>query len=117
LYDLEGVLGNDVISFVESHVGSLLAWDIAVCFHRNPEAKLTAAELASKLGRQPAEVESAACALHASGLLGYEGGRYSYKPDGRTRKQADLFADACGDRNRRLAMIALVLHSMGTSAR
>jgi len=117
LYDLEGVLGTEVVSFVERHVGSLLAWDVAVFFHRNPDAALSSTELASRLGRQPAEVERAACALRASGLLGYEEGRYLYRPDGRTRKQADLFAEACGDRNRRLAMIALVLHGMGTSAR
>ena len=40
MYDLEGVLGPDVIAFVETHVGSLLAWDILVFFYRNPDGEL-----------------------------------------------------------------------------
>jgi len=116
VYDLEGVLGPDVISFVERYVESLLAWDVVVYFQRNPEAVLDAGVLASRLGRHTPEVEAAAQNLCESGLLECEDGHFVYRPDPKSRAQADKFAAACADRNRRLALIALVLHRIGTNA-
>jgi hypothetical protein len=91
VYDLEGVLGPTVTQFVECHVRSLLAWDILVFFHRNPDAVLDCAGLASRLGRRAEEV----------------------KPTPELRAQVGDFVDACQDRGRRLALIALVLHRIG----
>ena len=45
MYDLDGVLGGAITQFVEKNVRSLLAWDILVFFHRNPEAVLDVAGL------------------------------------------------------------------------
>jgi hypothetical protein len=116
LYDLEGVLGPEVISFVDSYIDSLLAWDIAVYFHRNPDVVVDAGTLASKLGRRTPEVEAAALRMCETGLVGCEGGRFSYEADPVAREQANRFAEACADRNRRLALIALVLHRIGTNS-
>jgi hypothetical protein len=110
LYDLEGVLGPAVIGFVERHVRSLLAWDILVFFHRNPEAVLDAEGLASRLGRRPEEIEPEVRALCEGHILKSAGGLIRYEPTPELRAQASEFVDACQDRGRRLALIALVLH-------
>jgi hypothetical protein len=116
VYDLEGVLGPDVIGFVDHYVDSLLAWDVVVFFHRNPEASLDAEGLASRLGRRAPEVEATALALCETKLLTCEDGCFEYHPDPAAREQAGKFASACSDRNRRLALIALVLHRIGTNS-
>jgi len=113
LYDLEGVLGPTVIQFVERHVGSLLAWDILVFFHRNPDAVLDTAGLASRLGRKVDEVEPEVDALCDGRILQCAGGLIRYKPTAELRQQAGDFVEACQDRSRRLALIALVLHRIG----
>lgn len=113
LYDLEGVLGPTVIQFVERHVGSLLAWDILVFFHRNPDAVLDTAGLASRLGRKVEEVDPEVDALCDGRILQCAGGLIRYKPTPELRQQVGDFVDACQDRSRRLALIALVLHRIG----
>lgn len=113
MYDLEGVLGPGVIQFVESHVRSLLAWDILVFFHRNPDAVLDTEGLASRLGRQVDEIEPEINMLTESHILQCAGGLVRYKPTGSLRAQVSDFVDACQDRGRRLALIALVLHRIG----
>lgn len=115
LYDLEGVLGSEVIDFVERHVDSLLAWDIVVFYQRNQDAALDADGLASRLGRSRSETLTAAQALCASGFLISEDGRFVCLADETTRSQAKAFAESCSDRGRRLALIALVLHRIGRS--
>jgi len=69
VYDLEGVLGPSVIQFVESHVASLLTWDILVYFDRNPDAAVDVESLAGRLGRRTEEVapEVAQLLLHRLG--------------------------------------------------
>lgn len=113
MYDLHGVLGPDVIDFVESHVRSLLAWDILVFFHRNPEAVLDVEGLASRLGRHPEEVEPEVDALCNGQILQQAGGLIRYRPTQEMRARVADFVDACQDRGRRLALIALVLHRIG----
>lgn len=113
LYDLEGVLGPSVIRFVERHVGSLLAWDILVFFHRNPDAVLDTAGLASRLGRKVDEVDPEVDVLCEGRILQSAGGLVRYKPTPELRKDVGDFVDACQDRSRRLALIALVLHRIG----
>jgi hypothetical protein len=113
VYDLEGVLGPSVMQFVERHVRSLLAWDILVFFHRNPDAVLDAAGLASRLGRRVEEVEPEIDALCDGRILQCAGGLIRYKPTPELREQVGAFVEACQDRGRRLALIALVLHSIG----
>jgi hypothetical protein len=110
LYDLEGVLGPGVIGFVERHVKSLLAWDILVFFHRNPEAVLDVEGLASRLGRRPEEIEAEIGSLCEGGILQCAGGLVRYAPSPQLSAQTAEFVDACQDRGRRLALIALVLH-------
>lgn len=113
MYDLEGVLGPTVIAFVERHVSSLLAWDILVFFHRNPDAVLDVAGLAARLGRKVDEVEPEVEILADGRILQYAGGLIRYRPTPELRLQIGDFVDACQDRGRRLALIALVLHRIG----
>ena len=113
VYDLEGVLGPTVTQFVERHVRSLLAWDILVFFHRNPDAVLDGAGLASRLGRHVEEVEPEIDSLCDGRILQRAGGLIRYKPSTELREQVAEFVDACQDRGRRLALIALVLHRIG----
>jgi hypothetical protein len=113
VYDLEGVLGPSVTQFVESHVRSLLAWDILVFFHRNPDTALDAPALADRLGRRAEEVEPEIDSLCRGQVLVCEDGVVQYQPTPELREQVGLFVEACQDRGRRLALIALVLHSIG----
>lgn len=115
MYDLEGVLGPTVIRFVERHVSSLLAWDILVFFHRNPDAVLDAAGLATRLGRHVEEIGSEIETLCDGRILQSAGGLIRYKPTPELRDQVSDFVEACQDRGRRLALIALVLHRIGRS--
>jgi hypothetical protein len=113
LYDLEGVLGPTVIHFVERHVSSLLAWDILVFFHRNPEAVLDIDGLASRLGRRVEEIEPEVEALDDGRILQRAGGLIRYRPAAELKVQVSEFVEACQDRGKRLALIALVLHRIG----
>lgn len=113
LHDVEGVLGPVVIRFVERHVSSLLAWDILVFFHRNPDAVLDVAGLSSRLGRRIDEVRPEIEALCDGRVLHCAGGLVRYRPADDVREQVSEFVEACQDRGRRLALIALVLHRIG----
>lgn len=113
LYDLEGVLGPEVIGFVERHVRSLLTWDILVFFHRNPAAVLDSEGLATRLGRRLEEISPEVDALCDGRILQCAGGLVRYKPTAELRRGVDEFVDSCQDRGRRLALIALVLHRIG----
>jgi len=113
VYDLEGVLGPSVTQFVEDHVRSLLAWDIVVFFHRNPEVALDAESLAARLGRRVDEVEPEVESLCDGKVLYCDDKLIRYQPTGEVREQITSFVEACQDRGRRLALIALVLHSIG----
>lgn len=114
MYDLDGVLGPEVIDFVDRNVRSLLTWDILVFFHRNPDAVLDADGLATRLGRRPEEIEPEVQCLCDGRVLESTGGLIRYKPSPETRESVTGFVDACQDRDRRLALIALVLHRLGT---
>lgn len=113
VYDLEGVLGPTVMRFVEHHVKSLLAWDVLVFYHRNPDAVLDVSGLASRLGRRVEEVEPEVEILCDGRILQQAGGLVRYRPTPELRKQVADFVEACQDRSRRLALIALVLHRLG----
>ena len=115
MYDLEGILGPTVTQFVELHVRSLLAWDIIVFFHRNPAAVLDAPGLATRLGRRVDEVEPEIQTLCDGRILQRAGGLIRYKPTKELHGQIGAFVDACQDRGRRLALIALVLPRIGKS--
>ncbi len=112
VYDLEGVLGPSVMKFVEGHVRSLLTWDILVFFHRNPDAVLDVNGLASRLGRRLEELEPEIQALCDGKILQCAGGLVRYKPSPEIRDTIGSFVEACQDRGRRLALIALVLHKI-----
>lgn len=94
-------------------MGSLLAWDILVFYHRNPDAVLDAAGLATRLGRRVEEVAPEIEALCDGHILQCAGGLVRFKPTPDLRQQVAEFVDACQDRGRRLALIALVLHRIG----
>jgi hypothetical protein len=113
LYDLEGVLGPRVIDFVSHHVRSLLAWDILIFFDRNPDAVLDVEELSRRLGRRPAEVGPEVELLTEARILDSGNGVVRYAPTDDLRTSVGDFAVACQDRNRRLALIALVLQRIG----
>ena len=112
LYDLEGVLGPSVMQFVETNVRSLLTWDILVFFHRNPDAVLDSEGLATRLGRRVEEIEPEVDALCDGRILQRAGGLIRYKPTPEMRDTISRFVEACQDRGRRLALIALVLHKI-----
>jgi hypothetical protein len=112
VYELEGVLGPSIMNFVEQHVRSLLTWDILVFFHRNPDAVLDLEGLASRLGRRVDELRLEVDALGADGILQCAGGLIRYRPSADTRETVGQFVDACQERGRRLALIALVLHKI-----
>jgi hypothetical protein len=112
VYDLEGVLGPDVIQFVNLNVRSLLTWDILVFFHKNPEAVLDVVGLASRLGRRAEEIEPEIAPLCENGVLQCAGGLVRYKPTPEMHGAVCSFVDACSDKGRRLALIALVLHNI-----
>ena len=116
MYDLEGVLGPSVTQFVESHVRSLLAWDILVFFHRNQETALDATALADRLGRRAEEVAPEIDSLCEGDILDCRDGVVRYAPTAELREQVTQFVEACEDRGRRLALIALVLHSIGRAS-
>lgn len=116
VYDLEGVLGPGVIQFVERHVSTLLAWDILVFFHRNPDAVLDDEGLASRLGRRVEETQPEVETLCEGRILQRAGGLIRYRPSAELRNQVGEFVEACQDRGRRLALIALVLHRIGKTA-
>jgi len=106
-------LGPTVIRFVERHVNSLLTWDILVFFHRNPEAVLDAEGLATRLARRVEEIEPEIEALSDGRIVQCAGGLIRYKPSPELRDSVAEFVEACQDRGRRLALIALVLHRIG----
>lgn len=110
MYDLEGVLGPEVTKFVEKHVRSLLTWDILVFFYRNPDAVLDLDGLAARLGRKREELEPEVAALQDARILSVAGGLIRYKPTPEMRQAVAEFVRGCQDRNRRLALIALVLY-------
>ena len=112
MYDLEGVLGPSVMRFVEHHVSSLLTWDILVFFHRNPDAVLDVEGLASRLGRRSEELQPEVDALCDARILQCAGGLIRYKPEPEMRETIATFCEACQERGRRLALIALVLHKI-----
>ena len=112
MHDLEGVLGPDMIRFVDANVRSLLTWDILVFFHKNPEAVVDIQGLASRLGRRAEDIEPEIAPLCESGILQCAGGLARYKPSPDMRDAVSCFVDACADKGRRLALIALVLHNI-----
>jgi hypothetical protein len=113
LYDLEGILDPSVMDFVENHVDSLLAWDILVYFHRNPNATLDSDSLASRLGRRVEEIDPEVDAMCRGRILECSGGIIRYAPTPELRDQVGAFVLACQDRDQRLALIALVLQRIG----
>lgn len=112
MYDLEGVLGPNVTRFVERHVRSLLTWDILVFFERNPDAVVDSEGLATRLGRRVEEIDSEIGPLCESQILVCTGGLLRYQPSTEMRDNVRDFVDACQDKGRRLALIALVLHNL-----
>ena len=115
MYDLEGALGPKVIDFATHYVRSLLAWDILVFFERNPEAVLDVAGLAERLGRKSEDVAPEVEALCQARILTCAGGLIRYRPTDELGEGVSAFVDACQDRDRRLALIALVLQRISRS--
>lgn len=99
--------------FVEVHIRSLLAWDIVVFFHRNPDSVLDISGLANRLGRRVEEVEPEIDELCGGQILSCNDGLIRYAPTSELRDEVQLFVEACQDRGRRLALIAHVLHGIG----
>jgi hypothetical protein len=110
--ELEDVLGLQLTRFVDRHVRSLLTWDLLVFFHRNPDAVLDAEGLAARLGRHVEELQPELDELCFGNILQCAGGLIRYRPDPETREEIGSFVDACQERGRRLALIAMVLHKI-----
>jgi hypothetical protein len=112
VYELEGVLGPTIMEFVERHVRSLLTWDVLVFFHRNQEAVLDLEGLARRLGRRTEELRPEIDELLQDGILTERGSLIRFQPGEEMRKTIADFVEACQERRRRLALIALVLHKV-----
>jgi hypothetical protein len=110
VYELEGVLGPSIMKFVEQYVRSLLTWDILVFFHRNPDAVLDLEGLASRLGRRIEELQPEIDELCKDKIL--QCALIRYRPSPELRETVGKFVEACQERGRRLALIALVLHKI-----
>jgi hypothetical protein len=110
--ELEDVLGLAVTRFVDRHVRSLLTWDLLVFFHRNQDAVLDAEGLATRLGRHVDDLQGEIDDLCRDGILQCAGGLVRYRPDPQAREEVAGFVNACQERGRRLALIALVLHKI-----
>ncbi len=98
------------MTFVDQHVRSLLTWDILVFFHRNQDAVLDMEGLARRLGRRVEELRPEVESLCRDSILDDSGGLVRYKPSAEMRETIGEFTEACHERRRRLALIALVLH-------
>lgn len=112
MYDLEADLGPNLTEFVGRHVRSLLTWDIVVFFHRNPGAAVDVTGLATRLGRRSEDIAEEIDALCHSHVLDCAGGIIRYRPSVEMKRDIGSFVDACQDKNRRLALIALVLQNI-----
>jgi hypothetical protein len=110
--ELEDVLGLQLTRFVDRHVRSLLTWDLLVFFHRNQDAVLDAEGLAARLGRRAEELQPEIDELCFDHILQCAGGLIRYRPDPEMRDAIGAFANACQERGRRLALIAMVLHKI-----
>ena len=116
MYDLEDVLGPSVTEFVDRHIRSLLTWDVLVFFHRNPDAVLDMPGLASRLSRRVEELEPEIAELCESKILSRAGGLIRYRSTPEVREKVGQFVQTCQDRDRRLALIALVLGKVSPGA-
>jgi len=112
MYELEGVLGPAVMSFVDQYVRSLLTWDILVFYYRNQDAVLDLAGLSRRLGRRADELKPEIQSLCEDGILDESGDLIRYDPSPELKMTIAKFAEACQERRRRLALIALVLHKI-----
>jgi hypothetical protein len=100
------------MTFVDHHVRSLLTWDILVFFHRNQDATLDIDGLARRLGRRADEIGPEIQALCDDGILDDSSDLIRFSPDEDMRETIAQFVEACQERRRRLALIALVLHKV-----
>jgi hypothetical protein len=112
VYDFDGVLNHSTVEFVDRYVRSLLTWDILVFFHRNPDSVLDIEGLVSRLGRRAEELQPEVDELCRDRILQNAGGLIRYHPTPELRTAIGEFAEACQERGRRLAFIALVLHKI-----
>ncbi|NTW28993.1 MAG: hypothetical protein HGA39_06500 [Coriobacteriia bacterium] len=105
----EGFVDQAVFGFVQTHVTSLLAWDVIMFFVTNQDVVLDDATLSFVLRRHPAEIRAEVEALcDARILLPCDGGvRYSPEPD--LHEQIEHFAESCRDREQRLVLVSSVL--------
>jgi hypothetical protein len=113
--NFEGVLRDSVIDFVDNHVRSLLAWDIVMYFHRNPDTVLSAEDLAAELGRSADEVGPEVELMCDQGLVRCDAAGICYEPSPALEARVAEFVEACQDRGQRLALIAMVLQRIGTT--
>lgn len=110
--ELEDVLGLPITRFVDQHVRSLLTWDVLVFFYRTPDAVLDVETLASRLGRRVEELQPEIEVLCREHVLESSGGLVRYRPEPELHATIEAFVEACQERGRRLALIALVLHKI-----
>jgi hypothetical protein len=112
-----GIVDPGLTRFVDSHVRSLMAWEILLFFQRHPEAVLDEASLARRLGRRPEDIRDDIEFLCRSEILSSRGGLVRYAPEGSLAHSVERFADACTDRSMRLALVAQVLERIDRTFR
>jgi len=81
--------------------------------HRDPDAVLGPDDLAGRLGQRVGEIVPATQSLCGRRILRRGEGLVLFEPADDQREIVDGFFNACQDHQRRLALIALVLETMG----
>ena len=105
------LLGESLQSFVDSHLNSLLAWDVILFLYHRGALTGHVSEVAEHLGRTHNEVQSVFSHFHSSGLLAGE----NTEPAGGFRvpttfvSEVEPFVAALDQRQLRLAILAEVL--------
>jgi hypothetical protein len=112
-----GLLEPGLSRFVDTHVRSLVGWEILLFFHKHPEAVLDVPALASRLGRRPDDIAEDVESLCRSDILSCKGGLVRFAAAGDTGRDVDRFADACSDRAMRMALVAQVLERIDAGFR
>lgn len=102
-------------SFIAEYIDSFVKWDLVTYFSFNPDASGTAEDLAAKLGRKTEDIASALEALAQKRLLSETSNGqdkiYKFAPSDELRGKVNMFCEALEDRDRRLQILAKLLHS------
>lgn len=112
------VLDENLQTFIDSHIDSLLAWDVILFLYHNSAKVGNISDLANHFGRSPGEVGRVLSRLRSKGLMQDSGS--TEKADlilaNSFKKDVEPFIAALSQRQLRLAILADVLKREYASA-